>query len=229
MPTDAFIAPEMTADKCLRLRVRNDLFDASKGLDRGRPFLVEALWYLTKCLLFLNPLPVPSRFKCEVLRWFGARVGKGVVIKPRVNIHLPWKLAIGDFSWIGEEVFILSFEPISIGAHCCISQRAFLCAGDHDYHQPDMRYRNQPITVEDGAWVGAQVFVAPGVTIGAEAVITAGSVVTKDQPESMVCGGNPCVAIKPRWLWQTKPNEFGPRQDIAPLQTSGNHTNGKCF
>lgn len=106
---------------------------------------------------------------------------------------------MGDFSWIGEEVFILNFEPVTIGTHCCISQRAFLCTGNHDYRQADFPYRNQPITVEDGAWVGAQVFVAPGVAIRSEAVITAGSVVTKSQPARMVCGGNPCSPTKPRW------------------------------
>ncbi|HEY1787130.1 MAG TPA: WcaF family extracellular polysaccharide biosynthesis acetyltransferase [Verrucomicrobiae bacterium] len=184
-------------------RVRNDLFDPSHGLDRGRPVIVEALWYLTKCLLFLTPLPVPCRLKCQVLRWFGARVGRGVVIKPRVNVHFPWKLTIGDFAWIGEEVFILNFEPVNIGAHCCISQRAFLCTGNHDYRRPDMPYRNRPITVEDGAWVGAQSFVAPGVRIGTETVITAGSVVTKSQPPRMVCGGNPCAPLKARWPEET--------------------------
>ena len=180
-------------------RVRNDLFDSSNGLDRGRPFLVEAVWHLVKCLLFLTPLPVPSGIKCSVLRWFGARIGKGVVIKPQVKIHFPWKLTVGDFAWIGEEVFILNFEPVAIGAHCCISQRTFLCAGSHDYCDPKMPYRNQPITIAEGAWVGAQVFVAPGVTIGTEAVVIAGSVVTKNQPECMVCGGNPCVPIRSRW------------------------------
>lgn len=180
-------------------RVRNDLFDSSHGLDRGRPRVIEAMWYLLKCVFFLSALPWPSRFKCAVLRLFGARVGKGVVLKPRVNIHFPWKLTIGDFAWIGEEVFVLNFEPVDIGAHCCISQRAFLCTGNHDYRQPNMPYCNEPITVEDGAWVGAQSFVAPGVQIGTEAVITAGSVVTKSQPPRMICGGNPCAPLKNRW------------------------------
>jgi len=180
-------------------RVRNDLFDPAIGLDRGRPFWVEACWHCLKCLLFLPPWPVPSAFKCGVLRLFGARIGRGVVIKPRVNIHLPWKLAVGDFAWIGEEAFILNFEPVEVGAHCCISQRAFLCTGNHDYRRPDMPYRNARITLQDGAWIGAQAFVAPGVTIGTDAVITAGSIVTRDQPAQMICSGNPCAALKKRW------------------------------
>jgi putative colanic acid biosynthesis acetyltransferase WcaF len=158
------------------------------------------MWYLVKCALFLPPWPVPSVIKRLILRWFGAHIGKGVVIKPRVNIHLPWKLAVGDFTWIGEEAFILNFEPVGIGAHCCISQRVFLCTGNHDYRRPEMPYRNRPILIENGAWVGAQSFVGPGVIIGREAVITAGSVVTKNQPPQMVCGGNPCVPIRNRWL-----------------------------
>lgn len=175
------------------------MFDPGQGLDRGRSRMVEAVWHLCKCLLFLTPLPVPSLFKCQVLRLFGARVGKGVVIKPQVKIHFPWKLTVGDFAWLGEEVFILNFEPVTIGAHCCISQRAFLCGGSHDYRQPEMPYRNGPIRVGDGAWVGAQVFVAPGITIGSEAVITAGSVVTRDVPARMVCTGYPCLPLKKRW------------------------------
>lgn len=180
-------------------RVRNDLFDARKGLDRGRSRWVEACWHLVKSFVFLSALPYPSRLKTALLRMFGARIGVGVVLKPRINIHFPWKLSIGDHAWIGEEVLILNFEPVLIGAHCCISQRAFLCTGNHDYRQIDMPYRNRAIVVKDGAWIGAQCFVGPGITVGSEVVATAGSFVTKDLPARMVCAGNPCVAIEPRW------------------------------
>lgn len=181
-------------------RVRNDLFDSKSGLDRGRSRWIEAMWYLVKCAVFLSPLPFPSSLKRCVLRWFGATVGSGVVIKPRTNIHFPWKLTVGDYTWIGEEVFILNFEPVTIGAHCCISQRAFLCTGNHNYREESMPYRNGPITIEDGAWVAAQSFVAPGVTIGSDAVATVGAVVTKDLPPRMICSGNPCTPVKDRWL-----------------------------
>jgi putative colanic acid biosynthesis acetyltransferase WcaF len=187
--------------------IRNDLFDPTKGLDRGRPRWFEAIWYLVKCFLFLTPTPVPSAIKCSILRFFGARIGKGVVIKPRVNIHFPWKLTVGDFTWIGEEAFILNFEPVTIGAHCCISQRAFLCTGNHDYRKLTMPYRNKPITIEDGTWIGAQVFVAPGITVGNEAVITAGSVVITNPPPRTICGGNPCAPLKPRWPEHNVPVE----------------------
>lgn len=180
-------------------RVRNDLFDGRRNLVRGRSRPVEAAWYLIKCAFFLSALPWPSSLRCALLRIFGAKIGPHVYIKPRVNIHFPWKLEIGAHTWIGEEVFLLNMEPIKIGAHCCISQRAFLCTGNHDFREQSMPYRNRPICVEDGAWVGAQAFVGPGVVIGGEAVIGAGSVVTRDQPAGMRCAGNPCRALGSRW------------------------------
>lgn len=181
------------------MQVRNDLFDSSVGLERGRSKAVEAVWYLVKVSFFLSALPWPSPLKCVLLRLFGAKIGKGVYIKPRVNVHFPWKLQLGDFTWLGEEVWILNFEPVSIGSHCCISQRAFLCGGSHDYRSIDMRYRNAPIVIEDGAWIGAQVFVGPGVRVGKAAVATACSVVTSDLPHGMICSGSPCEPSKPRW------------------------------
>lgn len=180
-------------------RVDLKSFDANKGLDRGKPKWIEIVWYVFKMIFFLTAIPWPNGIKIKVLKAFGARVGNGVVIKPRVNIHFPWKLYIGDFSWIGEEVFILNFEEITIGANCCISQRAFLCGGNHNFKDPSFGYRNGPIRVEDGAWIGAQTFVAPNVTIGKEAVITAGSIVNDSMPDAKICGGFPCAVIKNRW------------------------------
>lgn len=180
-------------------RVRNDQFDNRKGFQRGRSTAVFALWYLLKCVFFLSPLPWPSRLKSAILRFFGATIGHGVYWKPRVNIHFPWKLAVGDFTWIGEEVCIINFASVSIGRHCCLSQRAFLCAGNHDYRAVDMAYRNAPINLQDGVWVGAVTFIGPGVSVGEDAVVTAGSVVSKDVPAGWVCGGNPCQPVRKRW------------------------------
>ena len=180
-------------------RVRLDLFDSSIGLDRGRPIHIEAAWYLTKMLFFLTAIPWPSRFKAALLRRFGATVGTGVLIRQRVNIHLPWKLEIGDHCWIGEEAWILNFEPVTIGSHCTISQRAFLCTGNHDYRSVDMRYRNAPISIGDGAWIGAQAFVGPGVEIGSEAVIQAGSVVAQSVGDAQIFTTEHGSTTRPRW------------------------------
>jgi putative colanic acid biosynthesis acetyltransferase WcaF len=179
--------------------MRLDTFDPADGLDRGRSKLTELLWYLLKCVFFLSPLPWPQPLKRALLKGFGAKVGPGLVIKPRVNIHLPWKLELGEHVWLGEEVFILNFEPVRIGSHCCISQRAFLCTGNHDYRKPSFPYRNQPIAIGPGAWVGAMCFVAPGAGLEAEAVTVAGSVVLETMPAATICGGNPCQPLRPRW------------------------------
>ncbi|MFM8983550.1 MAG: colanic acid biosynthesis acetyltransferase WcaF, partial [Spartobacteria bacterium] len=140
-------------------RVRLDLFDATLNLDRGRPLWIEATWYLVKVCFFLSALPWPSSLKCSFLRFFGAKIGNGVVIKPRVNIHFPWRLEVGDHSWIGEEVFILNFEPVHIGSHACVSQRSFLCTGNHDFRDERFSFRSAPITLGEGSWIGASVFV----------------------------------------------------------------------
>jgi len=180
-------------------KVDLSIFNPQDGLDRGKSKFVEICWYLIKIIFFLSAIPWPNLVKRWILSFFGAQIGKGVIIKPRVNIHFPWKLIIGDYSWIGEEVFILNFEPVIIGDNCCVSQRTFLCGGNHDYKDQSFKYRNGPITIEDGAWVGAQTFIAPNVIIGKEAVITAGSIVYSSLPELKVCSGNPCKVIKDRY------------------------------
>lgn len=180
-------------------RVRNDLFDSRKGFDLGRPRWVFLLWYLVKCVFFLSSIPWPSGFKSWLLRRFGTEVGRGVYWKPRVNIHIPWKLTVGDHTWVGEEVAIINFAPVRIGAHCCLSQRSVLCSGNHDYRSPDMRYRHAPILLENGVWVGAGAFVGPGVTVGTDAVITAMSMASHAIEGGWVHAGHPCKAIRRRW------------------------------
>jgi putative colanic acid biosynthesis acetyltransferase WcaF len=180
-------------------KVRLDQFKASKNFDRGAGKFKETCWYLCKWIFFLTAFPFPSSFKCFLLRLFGAVIGIGVVIKPRVNVHLPWKLEIGNHSWIGEEVFILSLDRVSIGNNVCVSQRAFLCAGNHDFKDPSFSYRNGPIKIDDGVWIGASVFVAPNTTIGIDAVVTAGTVVTGNLNANGIYSGNPATYVKPRW------------------------------
>jgi putative colanic acid biosynthesis acetyltransferase WcaF len=180
-------------------RIRNDKFCRDQGFKLGRPRWVFALWYLVKTVFFLSALPWPSALKSRLLRLFGAKVGTHVCWKPRVNVHFPWKLSVGDHTWIGEEVCIINFEPVSIGSHCCVSQRALLCAGSHDYRSFEMAYRNASIEIGDGVWIGANCFVCPGIRIGSEAVATATSTVTRDLPAGYVCSGNPCAPVRRRW------------------------------
>jgi len=174
-------------------------FDPSLGLNRGASRSKELIWYLFKMLFFLTAVPFPSRFKVVILKMFGAKIGSNVVIKPRVNIHFPWKLVLGNNVWIGEETFMLNFEDLKIGNNVCVSQRAFLCGGNHDYKSPSMPYRNGSIYLSDGCWIGACVFVGADVVIGVDSVIFASSVVTKSVDSNGVYGGNPLVLIKKRW------------------------------
>lgn len=187
------------AHKAFKSRVDLSLFDASKGLDREVSVFKEICWYLVKMLFFLSAFPFPSSFKRGLLRFFGARIGKSVVIKPRINIHMPWKLSVGDYSWLGEETFILNFEKVFIGNNVCISQRVFLCCGNHDFSDKGMAYRNGPITLSDGVWVGASCFVGPDVLIGVDSVVCAASVVTKSLGENGIYKGNPVAFVRPRW------------------------------
>lgn len=190
----------MTTPATTGSRVRNDLFDNRNGFDLGRPRRVFMLWYFLKRIFFLSSFPWPSQFKSWLLRLFGAEIGRGVYWKPRVNVHIPWKLKVGDHAWVGEEVCIMNFAPVSLGAHCCLSQRSFLCSGNHDYRSPDMRYRHAPIVLEDGVWVGAGAFVGPGVTVGVDAVITAMSLANRSLDGGWVYAGQPCKAIRRRWV-----------------------------
>jgi len=180
-------------------KVQLQKFNASVGLDRGASRLKEVLWYLAKMLFFLSAFPFPNAFKSFVLRLFGAKVGQNVVVKPRVNIHMPWKLEIGDHSWLGEEVFILNFELVRIGNNVCVSQRVFLCGGNHNFKDPAMTYRNGPIVLNDGCWIGASSFVGPDVSVGVDTVVCAASVVTKNLNNNAIYRGNPATLVKTRW------------------------------
>lgn len=170
----------------------------NRSFERGAGPAKEALWLLVSFVLFrLCPFSF-SALKCAVLRAFGARVGRSVTLKPQVKITFPWKLAIGDFVWLGEECWLLNLERIVIGNNVCISQRAFLCTGNHNYKSPRFDLIVQPITVEDGAWLSAGCWVGPGVTVGSHAVLTAGSVTTKRLEPWGIYRGNPAVFVKQR-------------------------------
>lgn len=180
-------------------KVKLSKFDATIGLNRGVRKPIEIIWYLVKMIFFLSSFPYSSNFKVKLLRLFGAKMGKSIIIKPRVNIHFPWKLIIGDNVWIGEESFLLNFEPLTIGNNVCVSQRAFLCGGNHNYKISSMPYRNGPIILEDGCWIGASSFVGPNVIIGIDTVVSAASVVTQSLPDNSIYRGNPAQFMKNRW------------------------------
>ena len=148
---------------------RRDLCGFSgAGYDKGRSVLWQIAWLICDSTV-LRRWWLPEAWRVALLRRFGATIGEGVKVRHNVTIHWPWKLSIGDDSWIGEDVWLLNLEPVTIGKDVCLSQGAFLCTGSHDARAPSFEYDNGPITVEDGAWVAAQALVLRGTTVGAGA------------------------------------------------------------
>jgi len=147
-------------------------FDNS-SYSRGVPRWREALWWVSRSLFFAPWFPVPSAIKVAVLRLFGAKIGAGVVIRSRVNITMPWRLEIGDHVWIGDEVMILSLDRVVIGNHVCVSQRAFLCTGSHDFKSEGFDLITKPIEVGDSCWIAASAFIAPGAVLPAGTMVKA--------------------------------------------------------
>ncbi len=142
-----------------------------------------------------------------LLRRFGARVGQHVHTYGSSVVYMPWNLSIGDWSSLGEHAFIYNLGPVTIGAQATISGRAHLCAGTHDYTDPSMPLLKPPIVVEDQAWICADAFVGPGVTIGQGAVVAARAVVVKDIEPWSIVAGNPARRIKQRELKKTEDPE----------------------
>lgn len=167
---------------------------------RGRSAVAVQLWWLMQATLFKGSPQFAYGFRRWLLRMFGAQVGQGVVIRPSVTITYPWNVRIGDYAWVGDDVVLYSLGEIEIGAHAVVSQSSYLCAADHDYTDSSFPIRSSKITIGSEAWVAADVFVAPGVTIGQAAVIGARSSVFADMPAGMVCFGYPCKPMKQRTL-----------------------------
>lgn len=165
---------------------------------RGRPGWYVQIWMIVQSVLFGCSPQFMYGWRRWLLRCFGAKVGKGVLIRPTARVTYPWKVEIGDNAWIGDHAVVYSLGPISIGPDVVVSQRSYLCAGTHDYTASTFDMRVQPIRIESEAWVASDVFVAPGVTIGRGAVIGARSSVFKDMPQEMICVGNPCRPVRPR-------------------------------
>jgi len=165
---------------------------------RGRSKLVVQAWWLIQSSLFSMSPQFLYGWRNMLLRLFGAKIGKGVIIRPNVRITYPWKLTIGDYAWIGDNAELYTLGNITIGKNAVISQKCYLCTGSHDFQSEAFDIYQKPIVVEDEAWIAADVYVAPGLTIGKGAVIGARSSVFNDMPEGMICIGSPAKPVKPR-------------------------------
>ncbi len=169
----------------------------NKWYKPGKNAFVRFLWYCINATFLNSAFPI-SKIKIFWLKIFGAKIGKGAVIKPYVNVKYPWRLEIGDYTWIGEQVWIDNLDNIIIGKNVCISQGALLLTGNHDYKKSTFDLIIAPIKINDGAWLGAKTIVTQNVEIGEHAVLTVGSVASKNIEANYIYKGNPAEKVKPR-------------------------------
>ena len=148
----------------------------------------------------MNPLNPFSGLKVMLLRWFGATVGEGVVIKPSVNIKYPWRLHIGNHVWIGEKAWIDNLGDVFIADHCVLSQGAMLLSGSHDFSRCTFNVQVDKIVLEEGVWIGARAIVYMGATCKSHCILGANSIALKDMDSYAIYYGNPAVKISERFI-----------------------------
>lgn len=163
----------------------------------GRGFIVRMLWYIINACFIKSSHPF-SFLRFFLLRLFGAKMGKGVVIKPSVNIKYPWRLSIGNYVWIGEHVWIDNLDNITIGDNVCISQGAMLLSGNHNYKKQGFDLMIAPIIIEEGVWIGAKAVVTGGTTCKNHSILTVASVAPKFMEAYAIYRGNPAVKVRER-------------------------------
>ena len=164
----------------------------------GKSVVVRMLWMLVSRLFFNTWVPYPSTFKAIILRLFGAKVGRGLVIRTHVRIKQPWRMSIGDHVWIGESVWIDNLVQVAIASNVCLSQGAFLLTGNHDYKSTSFDLITGEIHLESGVWIGAKALVGPGVRCMSHSVLAAGSTTFKDLEANKIYQGNPAEVKRER-------------------------------
>lgn len=165
---------------------------------RGKSKFIVQLWWLVQAIFFKPSPQLLYGWRRFLLRLFGAQIGKDVIIRPSVEVTYPWKLSIGDYSWIGDDVVLYTLGYINIGKNAVISQRSYLCTGSHDYKKLDFQIFSEAIYIEDECWLATDVYVSPGITIGQGTVVGARSSVFKDLPAGKICLGSPAKVLKNR-------------------------------
>ena len=159
------------------------------------------LWFVVNPLFLNTYLPIPIVLKVRLLRLFGAKIGKGVIVKPAVNIKYPWLLHVGNHVWIGEQVWVDNLSQVVIGDHVCLSQGSMLLTGNHDYRQPAFDLTTRPITLDNGVWIGAKAVVCAGVHCCSHAVLAVNSVATQSLNAYGIYQGNPAILVRQREIF----------------------------
>jgi len=172
---------------------------SSADFSRGASFLKEMAWIMLSGVLVTSWFP-GSRWRVTLMRLFGARIGQSVVMKPGVKVKFPWRLVVGDYSWIGEDVWIDNLATVSIGSHACISQSAYLCTGSHDWSIRSFELIVKPISIGDRAWIGAHSKIAPGTLVGEGAVVQMGAVANGILSPWHIYSGSPIRKVSQRKL-----------------------------
>ncbi|WP_316832702.1 WcaF family extracellular polysaccharide biosynthesis acetyltransferase [Pedobacter aquatilis] len=165
----------------------------------GASGIKQFLWYFTSVFFFKSGIVPFSNILVFTLRLFGAKIGKEVRIKPGIHVKYPWKLEIGDFSWLAD-CYLENLDWIKIGSNCCISQQAMLINGNHNYKKKSFDLFTNPIILEDGVWVGAGAKVSAGITLHSHSVLTLGAVATTDLEAYWIYQGNPANKLKQRLI-----------------------------
>ncbi|HAR63833.1 MAG: putative colanic acid biosynthesis acetyltransferase [Candidatus Margulisiibacteriota bacterium] len=158
----------------------------------------RVVWNSACFCLFRYTPRVFHRWRCALLRLFGAKIGSHCRVYPGTRIWAPWHLVMDDYACLANDVTCYSMAKIHISERAIVSQGTHLCCGTHNYSDPLFQLYAEPIVIGRNAWVCAESFIAPGVTVGEGAVVGARSVVTRDIPAWMVCAGNPCRPLKKR-------------------------------
>jgi putative colanic acid biosynthesis acetyltransferase WcaF len=178
---------------------KTDLSRYSTDFQPGS-FWKRFLWFYCNAIILNSYLLPFASLKRMILRLFGAKIGKAVNIKPKVNVKYPWLLEIGNYAWVGEGVWIDNLALVKIGANACVSQGALLLTGNHNYKKPTFDLMTGPITIDEGAWIGAKAIVCPGIKVHSHAILTVGSVATKDLDPYTIYSGNPAIKVKERTI-----------------------------
>lgn len=171
---------------------------SSKNIDKGAGKIKQLSWYFVNAIFFNCYWNISCCLKRKLLRLYGAQIGRGVMIKPNINIKRPWRLVLGDNVWLGEDVWIDNNAEVRIDSNCVLSQGSMLLCGNHNYKKKTFDSFSGNIHLEEGCWVGAKAIVCPGVTLHSHSILSVGSVAFKDLEAYTIYQGNPAKEIRKR-------------------------------
>lgn len=161
----------------------------------GRSKFILGIWYFV-CQPIVQSRYCPNAFRIILLRAFGSKLGKKVIIRDHVSIQFPWKLKVGHYSWIGTGVSFINHAQVDLGSNVCISQNAIICSGSHDYRSVGLNYSHKPIQINDGAWICLGARILAGVVVDENSVISAGEIISQSIPQNSLVQKGQIIPIE---------------------------------